>query len=96
MLWSTRGGTGIPGQDGDEWGQVWPVGVCLPALFFQVFTVMMSCLGGRINIELADGSFKLHGVMVHLPKEERSMWIQCLVLFKMQIRMYSVLPTRSK
>lgn len=96
MLWSTRGGTGIPGQDGDEWGQVWPVGVCLPALFFQVFTVMMSCLGGRINIKLADGSFKLHGVMVHLPKEERSMWIQCLVLFKMQIRMYSVLPTRSK
>lgn len=96
MLWSTWGGTGVPGQDGDEGGQVRPVGICLPALFFQVFTVMMSCLGRRINIKLADGSFKLHGVLVNLPKEERPMWIQCLVLFKMQIRMYSVLPTRSK
>lgn len=57
---------------------------------------MMSCLGGGINIKLADGSFELHGVLVHLPKEERSMWIQRLVLFKMQIRMYSALPTRSK
>lgn len=57
---------------------------------------MMSCLGGRINIKLADGSFKLHGVLAYLPKEERSVWIQRLVLFKMQIRMYSALPTRSK
>lgn len=57
---------------------------------------MMSCLGGRINIKLADGSFKLYGVLAYLPKEERPVRIQHLVLFKMQICMYSVLPTRSK
>ena len=62
----------FPGEDGHEGEEVGPVCVCFPALFLNVFAVVVSCLRRWYQVELADGSFKLcHTLLVAaFPQQE--------------------------
>lgn len=52
--------------------KVGPVSVCFPALFLNVFAVVVSCLRRGYQVKLADGPFKLRQglLLVHFPQQE--------------------------
>lgn len=70
--WGTRSVDVVPGKDGQEGKKVGPVCVCFPALFLNVFAVVVSCLRRGYQVKLADGSFKLcQGLLLaHFPQQE--------------------------
>lgn len=55
----------------------------------------MSCLGWRINIKLANSTFKLYCLLVKLSQHENPIRIQCVIFLYRQTGIYSLLPTRS-
>lgn len=57
-------------------------------------TVIGSDLRHGVDTELAQGTFKLHRVGVHLPEEEGALGVECRVLVERQRDRHPALPAR--
>lgn len=97
VLQASQGKVGLEGEDcarvsGKEGSQLGPVRVSLSTLLSQVGTVIVSDLRHRVDTELAQGTFKLDRVRVHLPKEEGALGVEGWVLGERQRDRHPVLP----
>lgn len=86
------------GPDGKDRQHGWkrgPIRVGFSALLLDVIAIVMSRLGGRIDVELADGAFERHRVVVHFAQQEGALRIQSLLLSGAQIQVGNSLPAGS-
>lgn len=62
-------------------------------MFFNVITIVLSCLRRRINVKLTNSTFEWNRVVIRFAQQESSIHIQCLFFFKARVSVHTVLST---